>query len=62
MQSTNTAPAEWITRKALCELLNLKDATVGQYITKGRIPEKAIGKGITKNKLFHLPTILKTQQ
>jgi hypothetical protein len=52
--------AEWATRQEVCELLEIKDNTLSQYISKGKIPSKAIAKGIAKNKLFHLPTLFQT--
>ena len=51
---------EWINRAQLCEMRKIEDGTLSQYITKGKIPQAAIAKGIFKNKMFHLPTLLKT--
>lgn len=52
--------SEWVTREQLCKMRKIEDVTLSQYITKGKIPQKAIAKGLFKNKLFHLPTLLQS--
>ena len=51
---------EWIHRDELCKKMNITQKTLSNYICNGRIPQKAVGKGIMK-KMFHIPSLLNNQ-
>lgn len=51
----NTRPEDWVSKKRVCEELNISPKTFSNKKSAGEIPAYAIRKGLVE--VYHLPTL-----